>query len=369
MQKLKINEDFMALIPHLTAEEFSALELSVKNEGCRDPLVIMEDGIIIDGHHRYKICVANNIEFNTITKKDIVSEADAKLWMIKNQIGKRNLSVIQRAELAIHLESIEKIRAKERQGARTDLIESNFLPDLVGSSKQGHALEQAAKSVGLGYETVRKTKKIFEQAPVEVIEKVKQGDISIDRAYINLQKAERLANNIIAEWPKDKYRIIYADPPWQYGDERSGGSYGGAVDHYPTMSMQELYDLPVHSIVEEDAVLFIWATAPLLEESLNLVKSWGFKYKTQFVWDKVKHNMGHYNSVRHELLLIATKGKCTPDNVQLFDSVQTIERTEKHSEKPEEFRSIIETLYTYGNKIELFARKKIDGWEVFGNEL
>ena len=89
MQKLKINEDFMALIPHLTSEEFSALELSVKNEGCRDPLVIMEDGIIIDGHHRYKICVANNIEFNTITKKDIVSEADAKLWMIKNQIGKK----------------------------------------------------------------------------------------------------------------------------------------------------------------------------------------------------------------------------------------------------------------------------------------
>ena len=103
--------------------------------------------------------------------------------------------------------------------------------------------------------------------------------------------------------------------------------------------------------------------------TLNLVKSWGFKYKTQFVWDKVKHNMGHYNSVRHELLLIATKGKCTPDNVQLFDSVQTIERTEKHSEKPDEFRSIIETLYTYGNKIELFARTKIDGWEVFGNEL
>ena len=178
-----------------------------------------------------------------------------------------------------------------------------------------------------------------------------------------------MATNISTEWPKGKYRVIYADPPWQYGDERSGGSYGGAVDHYPTMSMQELYDLPVHSIVEEDAVLFIWATAPLLEEALNLVRSWGFRYKTQFVWDKVKHNMGHYNSVRHELLLIATKGSCTPDNVKLFDSVQTIERTEKHSEKPEEFRSIIETLYTYGNKIELFARKKIDGWEVFGNEL
>ena len=79
--------------------------------------------------------------------------------------------------------------------------------------------------------------------------------------------------------------------------------------------------------------------------------------------------MGHYNSVRHELLLVCTKGSCVPDERQLFDSVQSIERSDKHSEKPERFRVIIDTLYKYGNKIELFARKKVDGWEAFGNEL
>lgn len=78
--------------------------------------------------------------------------------------------------------------------------------------------------------------------------------------------------------------------------------------------------------------------------------------------------MGHYNSVRHELLLVCTKGSCTPDNLKLFDSVQSIERTE-HSKKPNEFRQIIETLYPIGNKLELFGREKIKGWEVFGNEL
>jgi len=84
------------------------------------------------------------------------------------------------------------------------------------------------------------------------------------------------------------------------------------------------------------------------------------------VWDKIKHNMGHYNSVRHEFLLICTRGSCTPDVVKLYDSVQAIERTE-HSKKPEEFRAIIDTLYTHGNKIELFARQPADGWEVWGN--
>jgi len=86
------------------------------------------------------------------------------------------------------------------------------------------------------------------------------------------------------------------------------------------------------------------------------------------VWDKVKHNFGHYNSVRHEFLLVCVRGSFTPENNKLFDSVVQVERTKEHSEKPEEFRNIIETLYPSANKIELFARKKIKGWSIWGNE-
>jgi N6-adenosine-specific RNA methylase IME4 len=107
----------------------------------------------------------------------------------------------------------------------------------------------------------------------------------------------------------------------------------------------------------------------LLEECFDVIRAWGFKYKTSFVWDKVKHNMGHYNSVRHELLLVCTKGSCTPDVPKLFDSVVSVERTAKHSEKPEVFREMIDTLYTTGRKIELFARKMTPGWETWGNQL
>jgi N6-adenosine-specific RNA methylase IME4 len=119
---------------------------------------------------------------------------------------------------------------------------------------------------------------------------------------------------------------------------------------------------------EDNAVLFLWVTSPLLEDSFKVINSWGFKYKTSFVWDKIKHNMGHYNSVRHEFLLVCTKGSCLPEHIQLFDSVQSIEKTE-HSIKPEQFRKIIDTLYPSGNRIELFARVKIKGWDYYGNEL
>jgi len=165
-----------------------------------------------------------------------------------------------------------------------------------------------------------------------------------------------------------KYRIIYADPPWQYGDKLTDG-YGAADNHYPTMSIQELCELPIKELADENAVLFLWVTSPMLEECFEVIKAWGFKYKTSFVWDKVKHNMGHYNSVRHELLLVCTKGSCLPDNNKLFDSVVSIERSDKHSEKPEYFREIIDALYPYGKKIELFARKKVNGWDVWGNQI
>lgn len=170
-------------------------------------------------------------------------------------------------------------------------------------------------------------------------------------------------------WPQAQYRVFYADPPWQYGD--SGlDEYGHAERHYPTLSLAELVSLgsKVRELASTDAVLFLWATSPMLEVAFQVIRAWGFFYKTSFVWDKVKHNFGHYNSVRHELLLVCTRGSCQPDVSTLFDSVQTIERGE-HSAKPKEFREMIDTLYTWGGRIELFARQSTPGWDAWGNEL
>jgi len=143
---------------------------------------------------------------------------------------------------------------------------------------------------------------------------------------------------------------------------------GGAEKHYKTMSIKELCELPIKNISEKNSVLFIWTTSPLLDETFNVIKAWGFKYKSSFIWDKIKHNMGHYNSVRHEFLLICTRGKCTPDIKKLHDSVISIERS-AHSKKPDFFAELISSLYISGNKIELFARDKKNGWDVWGNEI
>lgn len=188
------------------------------------------------------------------------------------------------------------------------------------------------------------------------------------RRAVRRLKANRIGRGM-QEYPKGKYRVIYADPPWSYGNEQPA-YHTEQADHYPLMPLQEIADLPVKEWATDDAVLFLWVTGPILAEALaDVVPAWGFEYKAAFIWDKIKHNMGHYNSVRHELLLICVRGFCTPDEQKLFDSVQSIERSDKQGEKPEEFRKIIDTLYPNGPRIELFNRKKAKGWKRWGNEI
>ena len=170
--------------------------------------------------------------------------------------------------------------------------------------------------------------------------------------------------------PEGKYQVIYADPPWNYtsGDQHTDTSQETVLsDHYQSMTIDELCGVPVDDLAYDDCVLFLWATSPLLEEVYDIIRAWGFDYKTSMVWDKVRHNVGNYVSVRHELLLICARG--TPPKVsKLVDSVYTEERTE-HSRKPDYFRSLIDELYPEGKRIELFARGELPThWDAWGDQ-
>ena len=231
------------------------------------------------------------------------------------------------------------------------------------------------------FETLAAHPEIVEQAKAEARENDDIVSRSLVLEKVKAQKREELreqrdnaiqdqierpkTNNHVDIFTTDrKYRVIYADPPWSYNDKQNIEVLGGAEKHYLTMPLDDICKLPIPA--EDNSVLFIWVTSPMLEDSFKVINAWGFKYKTSFVWDKVAHNMGHYNSVRHEFLLICTKGSCTPDVAKLFDSVVSIERTE-HSRKPREFRDMIDTLYPIGNRLEMFAREAPEGWDVWGN--
>jgi len=164
-----------------------------------------------------------------------------------------------------------------------------------------------------------------------------------------------------------KYRVIYADFPWLYSQQTPAG----AQANYAGMTVEAGMELPVKAHSYPNSVLFFWTTAPMLLENpgpRELIHAWGFTPKTQIVWDKVDHHVGSYVSVRHELLIIATRGSCTPDRpTPMQDSVVTERQRGEHSAKPETFRKIIERMYD-GPYLELFGREKVKGWDVFGND-
>ena len=171
------------------------------------------------------------------------------------------------------------------------------------------------------------------------------------------------------EVPKEEFDIIYADPPWEYDFSID---YSRSIPaHYPTLSLGEISSyLRVKKIeTAKNAVLFLWVTNPKLEEAFEVIKTWGFEYKTNFVWVKDKIGMGYWNRNQHELLLIATKGNPNPpDPEKRISSVIEAERKE-HSEKPEIFYQIIEKMFPHAKRIELFARNKRSGWEAVGLEI
>lgn len=173
-----------------------------------------------------------------------------------------------------------------------------------------------------------------------------------------------------------KYNIIYADPPWNYKFQSPTASNrpnsqraAGVRYYYDTMSVNDIKQLKIQSITEQDAVLYLWATNPMLQEALDVMQAWGFKYKTTITWHKLCcKGMGYWFRGHTEHLLFGVRGK-----VKAFRSLQhniIAHPVGKHSEKPAIFRQMIELASPHlTRRIELFAREKVEGWDAWGNQI
>ena len=173
-------------------------------------------------------------------------------------------------------------------------------------------------------------------------------------------------------FPNKKYQIIYADPPWSYRNKKTGGSMtSGSENKYPTMSLDEIINMPIMDISDKNCVLFLWATVPLLPEAFSVIGAWGFKYKTMLTWRKIMSlGMGYWFRGQCEHLLMGVRGKIKAFRLQESNFIQC--KALGHSQKPKEFRELIDRAVKNinpCNKIELFAREKAEGWDSWGDQL
>ena len=170
-----------------------------------------------------------------------------------------------------------------------------------------------------------------------------------------------------------KYKIILADPPWAY--RNMGNIQNNVLNHYNTMSNEDIENLNINDISDDNSILFLWCTFPKLQEGLNTIKAWGFEYKTiGFIWVKTNKNnnkpffgVGWYTKSNAEVCLIGVKGKAP----KISNSVSSvvISKREEHSKKPDEVKKRIIEFCGDIKRIELFAREKSHGFDVWGNEI
>lgn len=202
----------------------------------------------------------------------------------------------------------------------------------------------------------------------------------------NAEQDRRTIRNDLPEFypdlPEKKYDIIYADPPWDYGGKMQFDKSSTSVDtidlgksifisaanfKYPTVKTKDLKKIPILDIAKDDCLLFMWVTNPHLAQGIALGEAWGFEYRTvAFVWDKMMHNPGQYTMSYCELCLVFKRGRIPkPRGARNIKQLIRVPRGE-HSEKPLEVLEGIQKMFPSQEKIELFARKKQKGWDVWG---
>lgn len=208
--ELKTRKLFADLIPPLSIEERGELENSIMDEGCRDAICVW-NGVIVDGHNRYEICKRRKRAFR-VKEMSFENDEAAVAWIIRNQFGRRNLTAMQRAELALKLKEAVAAEAKARQVRKPKSVVQKSAPQNNGKTR-----DELAKMAGVSHDTIAKVEKIVAEAEPEVVEAARKGDMSINAAYKTV--APTPAPKKPAPEPQDGFAIV-ADVDAPEGEER-----------------------------------------------------------------------------------------------------------------------------------------------------
>jgi len=359
VSSLKINPEYQKLLPKLPQEEYEALKESIKSEGQHFPITVNEEGVILDGHHRFQICQ----ELSLTPKYEIKhfpSVLHEKKFVIESNLLRRQLATFQRIEMGKPLLEIEKELAKERQGTRTDLTDGNIEQNFARS------LEVFAEKIGSNKETVRQALWLIDNAPKEELEPLRNDEKAISNLYKETKRWQTIDD--LKEKAKHlpriegKYNVIVVDPPWAYGTTYDPQGRRCASP-YPEMSIEELKQLEIPCT--EDCVLWLWTTNAFMHDAFHLLEAWDFGPKTILTWVKNAIGLGNWLRGQTEHCILAVKGKPIIDLTN--QATVLFAESKEHSKKPVEFYKLVDSL-CYGSKLDFFGREKHEGWEIYGTK-
>jgi N6-adenosine-specific RNA methylase IME4 len=379
---MKILQELESLIPPLSNEEFKQLERNILEEGIREPLITW-NGILIDGHNRYRIAQEHDMNYETL-EKEFENLNDVKIWMVNNQLGRRNLQDFVKGELHDELDKLNKIKGVEIYKEKSVFKGNQYSAPLSIIDNEPKHNTQKIVAEKLGWSTGKKA--MFDivktKAPEEVKEKLRTGEVSINQAYKEIKKEEKKVERVelIQKQIEDieegllpdligLFDVVSVDPPWPYEGESknitSFDSIGRRVANpYPEMSIEQIKNIELPLM--DNAVVLLWTTHKFLPDAFEILKEWKLDYKATLVWNKEKIGMGAWFRMQCEFCLVGIKGKPYWENTTYRDII--VEPRREHSRKPDCFFEMIEKI-TMGNRLEYFSREKREGWKVFGNDI
>lgn len=361
---------------------------------------------LADGFHRVKAAEQAGLQEIEVDVRP-GTRRDAILFSVGANAahGKRRTNADKRHAVEILLEDPEWASWSDREVARQCAVSHSFVSALRqqlsvnGCQIENRKVQRGPSTYTMNAarigstqkirpevrETIRSTPMVDKPQEIErlarvapehqplVAEKVASGEaMSVSKAVSQVTRELHEAHPAQL-LPEGVFDVLYADPPWRYdfAPHLDGMSI---EEHYPTMDLEEICALEVPAA--EDAVLFLWATAPKLLEALEVMDSWGFGYKTQAMWDKEKiaargaWRSGYWFLSRHELLLVGTKGRFSPPDPDFLVPSVFCEPRTAHSRKPDSVRQYLEKCFPADrfSWLELFAREDHQGWTTWGRD-
>jgi site-specific DNA-methyltransferase (adenine-specific) len=319
---IEIKEEFKKLIPALTAEEFKQLEENILKDGIRDPLVLW-NGYLIDGHNRYQIAFKHGLEYKTIDK-EFDSELGVKIWMVKNQFGRRNLQDFVKGELITTLEDLEKQKGKEKQ--LQTLKQGVDIPvlSIIDKTEKHNTREIVAEK--LGWSTGKKAQfdVVVKKAPEEIKAQLRTGEVSINQVYQDIKKEEKKINfeqkksefekeiksintnqiiilgdsiEVLPTLKNNSFDLLLSDPP--YGmDFKSGWNNKEKIANDKIEDTIDLFENVLKQVVpllKEDAHFYLFGNIDFLPEIKPIIKKY-LTLKSILIWDRKIIGMGDLKS-------------------------------------------------------------------------
>ncbi|WP_433762030.1 MT-A70 family methyltransferase [Brucella anthropi] len=377
------------IFPMIAEADLKILAADIAANGQVEPILLLE-GKVLDGRNRQAACGLAGVDpvYAEFTGVDPLS------FVLSKNLHRRHLSESQRALAAAMIVDWERGINQTTAGS-TNL-----------------STRRAAEKLSISEMSVKSAKRIREHGAPELIDAIRAGKVSVHagEALSELQHAEQArvvreekkaivaeAKKIRAEQQKVRHAvrlttmalvaekgretapgkverlfpIIYADPPWRFGVySEETGREKSAENHYPTMDIASISGLlaEIGSPFTPDALLFLWATNPMLLDGVGVMRAWGFTYVHHWIWDKEVAGTGYWGRDRHELLLIGKRGNPPAPLPGTQPETVHCERKGKHSAKPAWFAEQIERLYPDLPKLELFCRSPRPGWDAWGYE-